>query len=152
FCNGRTSPLSELPIQYQGFAHWQREPFQEEALAEHMAYWAKQLGEGSLSFSLPTAGPRPSVRALREARRFIVLPPQLAASLCELSRKLGATLFMVTLAAFKALLYRCTWQEEIVVGSPIANRNRAETERLIGFFVNTLVLRTRLGGNPEFRE
>jgi aspartate racemase len=152
FYNGRTSPLSELPIQYQDFAHWQREQFREEALAEHMAYWVKQLGEEPLSFSLPTDGPRPSVRALREARRFIVLPPSLAASLTELSRKLGATLFMLTLAAFKTLLYRYTWQEEIVVGSPIANRNRAETERLIGFFVNTLVLRTRLGGNPEFRE
>jgi hypothetical protein len=152
FSEGRPSPLPELPIQYSDFAHWQREWFRGEVLESHLDYWKKQLGHAPADVGFPTDRPRPATRTFGGARHRVVLSPALVDSLKQLSLQEDVTLFMLMLAAFKTLLYRCTWQEDVVVGSPIANRNRAETEGLIGFFVNTLVLRTNLGGNPEFRE
>jgi amino acid adenylation domain-containing protein len=151
YCNGEASPLPELPIQYADFAHWQREWLQGEVLENQLSYWRKQL-EGVPVLQLPTDHPRPAVQTYRGASQSLILSATLTEALNALSRAEGATLFMTLLAAFNTLLYRHTGQEDIVVGSPIANRNRAEIEGLIGFFVNSLVMRTDLSGNPTFRE
>lgn len=152
FSRDEPSPLSELPIQYADFAHWQREHFQGERLENLIAYWKERL-RGSLPvLELPADRPRSKVQTFSGARQSLTLPAPLARQLQELSRAAGATLFMTLLAAFKVLLYRYTGQTDILVGSPIANRNRREIEGLIGFFVNTLVLRTDLSGNPTFLE
>lgn len=152
FSTGKPSPLPELPIQYADFAVWQRQQLQGEVLESQLDYWKQQLG-GSLSpLELPTDYPRPLVQTYRGARQSLELPKNLKRALRALSQREGVSLFMTLLTAFKALLYRYTDQEDIIVGSPIANRNRGEVEGLIGFFVNTLVMRTYLGDNPSFRE
>lgn len=151
FSTGQPSPLPELPIQYADFAAWQRQWLQGEVLDTQLSYWQKQLS-GIPVLQLPTDRPRPRVQTFRGARRSFSLATHLTQALKALSQKEKVTLFMTLLAAFKTLLYRYTSQVDILVGSPIANRNRMETEGLIGFFVNTLVLRTDLSGNPPFRE
>jgi hypothetical protein len=152
FSTGQPSPLPELPIQYADFAHWQREWLQGEVLEAQLSYWRKQLAGAPPSLELPTDRPRPAVQAFHGARQSLVLPKSLTEALKGLSRQEGVTLFMTLLAAFKVLLCRYTGEEDIVVGTPIAGRNRAEIEPLIGFFINTLVLRTDLSGGPSFRE
>jgi amino acid adenylation domain-containing protein/non-ribosomal peptide synthase protein (TIGR01720 family) len=151
YCIGEASPLAALPIQYADFAHWQREWLQGEILENQVSYWRKQL-EGVPVLQLLTDRPRPSVQTYEGARRNIALSPTLTAALHDLCRRQGVTLFMTMLAAFQTLLFRYTGQEDIVVGSPIANRNRTEIEGLIGFFVNSLAMRTDLSGNPTFSE
>lgn len=151
FCAGKPSPLTELPIQYADFSVWQRKWLQKHALKEQFNYWRQQL-KGVPSLELPTDRPRPPVQTYHGARHSKMLPKQLAKALKALSKREGMTLFMTLLAAFQTLLYRYTGQENIVVGTPIANRNRTEIEGLIGFFVNTLVLNTALTGNPTFFE
>ena len=146
------SPLPELPIQYADFAIWQRQWLQGEELARQLSYWKQQLDDAPPVLELPTDRPRPPVQSYRGTCQSVMLPKPLTKALQALSRREGVTLFMTLLAAFKTLLYRYTGQEDIVVGSPTANRTRAEIEGLIGFFVNTLVLRTNLSGNPSFRE
>lgn len=145
------SPLPPLPIQYADFAHWQREWLQGEVLKTQLAYWRQQL-DGISILNLPTDRPRPASQTYRGATQFLQLPKRLSEALDALSQQEEVTLFMTLLAAFQTLLYRYTQQEDIAVGSPIANRNRSEIEGLIGFFVNSLVLRTDLSGNPTFRE
>src|ERR687886_303732 len=151
------SPLPELPLQYADFAHWHREWLQgvgtthESPLATQLAYWRQQL-DGISTLNLPTDRPNPAIQSYGGATQFLELPPSLSKALEKLSQREGVTLFMILLAAFQTLLYRYTQQEDIVVGSPIANRNRSEIEGLIGFFVNSLVLRTDLSGNPTFQE
>ena len=152
FTTGEPSPLPELSIQYTDFAVWQREWLQGEVLEKQLGYWKQQLAGAPTALELPTDRPRPPLQGYHGACQYFVLPRSLAEELKALSQREGGTLFMTLLAAFKTLLYRYTGQEDILVGSPIANRNRAEIEELIGFFVNTLVLRTELGGNPSFRE
>jgi amino acid adenylation domain-containing protein len=152
FSTGQPSALPELPIQYADFAHWQRQWLQGEVLEAQLSYWRKQLVGAPPALELPTDRPRPAVQTFQGARQSIVLPKSLTEALKGLSRQEGATLFMTLLAAFKILLSRYTGQQDIVVGSPIAGRNRAEIEGLIGFFINTLVLRTDLSGDPSFRE
>jgi aspartate racemase len=152
FSKGKPSPLPELPIQYADFAHWQRQQRQGEVLESQLAYWKRRLNGLPSGLELPTDRPRPAVQTFRGAYQSLVLPASLSRSLKALSQEEEATLFMTLLAAFQTLLYRYTGQEDIVVGSPIANRTRAELEGLIGFFVNTLALRTNLSGNPGFRE
>ncbi|HEX8176352.1 MAG TPA: amino acid adenylation domain-containing protein, partial [Pyrinomonadaceae bacterium] len=149
---GQSPALAELPIQYADFAYWQRKCLQGETLESHLLYWKKQLAGELAALDLPTDRPRKAVQSLRGGRLAKVLPTALLESLKSLSRRESATLFMTLLAAFDALLYRYTGQEEILVGTPIANRNHVATERLIGFFVNTLVLRTQLSGRAGFRE
>ncbi len=149
---GEAAALPELPIQYADFAVWQRNWLQGAVLEEQIGYWKQKLGRGSPALALPTDYPYPAARSLSGGRCLRALPESLAAAIKALSRQENATLFMTLLAAFKVLLYRYTGQEDISVGSPIANRTRAEIENLIGFFVNTLVLRSDLGGNPTFRE
>ena len=152
FCAGGSSPLPALPIQYADFAHWQRQWLQGEVLETQIAYWKKQLANAPALIDLPTDHPRPAVQTFRGAHQSLVLPKHLQEGFKTLSRQEGVTLFMTLLAAFKVLLYRYTSQDDLIVGTPIANRNRLETEGLIGFFVNALVLRTDLSGNPSFRE
>lgn len=149
---GRTSPLPELSIQYADFAVWQREWLQGDVLDQQLEYWRKHLAGAPLSLELPTDRPRPTRQSFNGARESFSLSRELSARLAELSRREGATLFMTLLAAFYVLLYRYTGAPDIVVGTPVANRNRQEIESLIGFFVNTLALRANLSGDPTFRE
>jgi amino acid adenylation domain-containing protein len=152
YLQGQPSALDELQIQYADYAVWQREWLQGEVLQEQVRYWREHLGSDPPALELPLDKPRPSVQSFRGARRSLTLSDDLTAALKSLSRDEQATLFMVLLAAFKALLSRHAGQTDIVIGAPIAGRNRGETEALIGFFINTLVLRTDLSGNPTFRE
>ena len=152
FSRGQPSPLPELPIQYSDFAAWQRQWLQGEVLETQLSYWRKQLGGSLPVLQLPTDRPRPKAQTFRGAKYSFSLDSELTEALKELGQQEEVTLFMTLLAAFQTLLYRYTFQEDILVGSPIANRNRTETEQLIGFFVNTLVLRTNLSGNPTFKE
>ena len=147
----QTPSLPELPIQYADFARWQHEWLTGDVLAKQLGYWQKQLDDVA-TLQLPTDHPRPLIRSHRGARQSFALPRDLSESLIRFARREGVTLFTLLLAAWQTLLARYTEQTDIVVGSPIANRNRVETESLIGFFVNTLVLRTDFSGNPTFRE
>jgi amino acid adenylation domain-containing protein len=149
---GQAIELPDLPIQYADFAEWQREWLQGEVLSEQLSFWKEALAGAPAVLSLPTDRPRPAVQSFRGSHIKFALSKQLSQSLVALSRSENATLFMTLLAAFQILLLRYTEQEDIVVGTPIAGRNRVETEGLIGFFVNTLVLRTDLSGRPTFRE
>ncbi|MEH2381685.1 MAG: amino acid adenylation domain-containing protein [Nostoc sp.] len=151
FAHNQPSPLLELPLQYADFAHWQREWLQGEVLQTQLAYWREQLNGISI-LHLPTDKPRPAIQSYRGATQFLELPKKLIDALEKLSQQEGVTLFMTLGAAFQTLLSRYTHQEDIALGSPIANRNRSEIEGIIGFFVNSLVLRSNLSGNPTFRE
>ena len=152
FSNSKSSPLSELPIQYADFALWQQQSLKGEALETQIAYWKQQLGKTPPVLQLPTDYPRPAVQTFRGTRKSFSLTAELTKAIKALSQNEDATFFMTLLAAFKILLYRYTGIEDIAIGSPIANRNMSEIEQLIGCFVNTLVLRTDLSGNPTFRE
>ncbi|MCC5644529.1 amino acid adenylation domain-containing protein [Nostoc sp. CHAB 5824] len=152
FVNNKPSPLAELSIQYLDFAYWQRQCLQGDRLQTLIAYWKQQLGGNLPVLDLPTDSPRGPFPTFNGAQAKLVLSPSLSAELKNLCQQEGATLFMVLLAAFKTLLYRYTGQTDILVGSAIASRNRAELEPLIGFFVNVLVLRTSLDGVPSFKE
>ncbi len=145
---GSPSPLPELAVQYADFAVWQRRWLSGEVLERQLAYWREQLADAP-ALALPTDRPRPA-RGFRGAVEPFVLGATRTAGLAALSRRQGATLFMTLLALFETLLGRYTGQEDVVLGSPIANRNRAETEGLIGFFVNSLVMRGDLTGDPSF--
>ncbi|MEW6732306.1 MAG: amino acid adenylation domain-containing protein [Acidobacteriota bacterium] len=146
------SPLSDLPIQYADFAYWQRQWLQGEVLATRLAYWKRQLGGNLPVLQLPTDRPRPPLQTSNGDNQLLILPKKLSQALKSLSQQESVTLFMLLLAVFKVLLNKYTGQDDIIVGSSIANRNRIETEQLIGLLINTLVLRTDLSGNPSFRE
>jgi alpha-ketoglutarate-dependent taurine dioxygenase len=152
FASGRPSPLSDLPIQYPDFAVWQREWLAGQRLESQLAYWRKRLAGAPPVLELPTDFPRPATQSLRGATINLLLSASLKQKLEALGRKHDATLFMVLLAAFQLLLQRYTGKNDIVLGTDIANRNRAETEPLIGFFINMLVLRGDLSGDPTFIE
>ena len=152
FSAGSPSPLLELPIQYKHYAIWQRKVLRDAALENHLAYWKHQFDDAPPVFNLPSDRPRPNLQTSRGDRRALVLPNALSDALRALSQKAGVTLFMTLLAAFVTQLHRLTGQSDIVVGTPIAGRDRSETEDLIGLFLNTLALRTNLSGNPTFRE
>ncbi len=152
FSSGKPSPLPKPPIQYADFAVWQREWLSGEVLEAQLNYWKQQLGGDLPVLQLPTDYPRPPIQTYRGAQQSLELPPGLSKLLKTLCQQEGTTLFMVLLATFEILLSRYSGQEDIIVGTPIAGRNRLEIEGLIGLFVNTLVLRTDLSGNPSFRE
>ncbi|NJM65766.1 MAG: amino acid adenylation domain-containing protein [Acaryochloris sp. RU_4_1] len=157
FCKDISAPivpklLPDLPIQYADFALWQQHWLQDGLLDPQLAYWQQQLAGDLPLLSLPTDRPRPAVQSFKGKTQTWQISQSLTASLQQLSQQAGGTLFMTLLAAFKILLYRYTGQTDVLIGSPIANRNRTEIEGLIGFFVNTLVLRTDLSGNPTFQE
>jgi amino acid adenylation domain-containing protein len=149
---GSPSPLSELPIQYADYSYWQRNWLKGEVLEKHLSYWTEQLKGSPPELDLPVDFARPTVQTFRGSYRSRSLDPSLCEEIKALSRSQGASVFMTLLAAFNALLYKHTGQEDIVVGCPIANRKRAELEQLIGFFTNTLALRTDLSGDPTFIE
>jgi amino acid adenylation domain-containing protein len=152
FSAGEPSPLPDLPIQYADYTLWQREWLQGEVLESQLGYWRKQLEGAPQSLELPTDRPRPPVQTYQGGRRSLVIPERTTRALKALSQRENATLFMTMLAAFNVLLARLTGQEDIVIGIPIAGRNRPQTEGLIGFFLNSLVLRTDLSGQPTFVE
>jgi amino acid adenylation domain-containing protein len=149
---GQPCPLPEPPIQYKHYAIWRRQMFADAAFTTHLAYWKRQLRDSPPMLNLPTDHPRPLVQSFRGEGVALNVRPALVEALKALSREAGVTLFMTLLAAFKVLLSRLSGQEDIVVGSPVAGRDRSETENLIGLFLNNLALRTDLSGNPTFRE
>jgi amino acid adenylation domain-containing protein/non-ribosomal peptide synthase protein (TIGR01720 family) len=145
-------PLPPLPVQYADYAAWQRATMQGDVLARQLEFWKNHLAGAPPLLELPTDRPRPPVQGYRGGRLPFALPAALSRQLLELSRAENATPFMLLLAAFQVLLMRYSGADDIVVGTPIANRGRAELEGLIGFFVNTLALRTDLRGEPSFRQ
>lgn len=152
FTGGKPSPLPPLRIQYFDYAEWQRYWLQGEQLDRQVNYWKKQLASAPRLLELPTDHPRPAVQSSRGATLAFSLPAVLNRKVNELCRQEGVTLFMAYLAAFQVLLSRYSGQEDISVGTAIANRTNAEIENLIGFFVNTLVMRVDLSAEPGFRE
>jgi hypothetical protein len=149
---GEPSPLEELPIQYSDFAVWQREWLKGEALETQIEFWRKHLGGELPELKLAIDRHPPEERSHRAGHEYITLDARLTEEIRSLSNREGVTLFMTLLAAFKVLLYRYSGQEDIIVGTAIANRESIEREGLIGFFVNTLPLRSSLSGDPTFRE
>ncbi|MFL6202420.1 MAG: amino acid adenylation domain-containing protein, partial [Thermoanaerobaculia bacterium] len=145
FLQGRRSPLPALAIQYADFAAWQRRHLSGKLLESELAWWRERLAGAPPVLDLPTDRPRSTASAPRGALRALPLPR-------NLSRRSGVTPFMSLLAVFAALLRRHTGQDDLTVGTPIAGRNRIETEDLIGLFVNTLALRLDLSGDPPFGE
>ena len=152
YSRGEESPLPELPVQYADYAAWQKEWLRDEALEAQLSYWTQHLKGAPRLLDLPTDHPRPQQRSFKGAREPVTIPQDVYQSLEALSRREGVTLYMTLLAAWQTLLRHYSGQEDIVVCTPIANRNLTEIEGLIGFFANTLALRTDLSGNPTFRE
>ncbi|HKS10135.1 MAG TPA: amino acid adenylation domain-containing protein [Pyrinomonadaceae bacterium] len=151
FAAGRQPELPKLPIQYADFAVWQRTWLQGETLDRQLKYWQERL-DCAPTLELPTDRPRPPVQSYRGASLTHLIDRELTSRLKALARRENVTPYMLLLAVFKTLLARYTRQDDVVVGTPVANRNRTELEPLVGFFVNTLVLRTDLSGDPTFRE
>ncbi|MDJ0658849.1 MAG: amino acid adenylation domain-containing protein [Crocosphaera sp.] len=149
FSQGKPSPLPVLPIQYADFAAWQQKRLQGEALAPQLDYWKQQLGD-TTPITLPIDKPYPPTQTFNGAYESFVIPFDVTQQLKALAKQQDATLFMTLLGVFFVLLYRYTQQEDICIGSPIANRSHPEIEPLIGFFLNTLVLRVNLANNPNF--
>ena len=147
---GEADPLPTLLLQYADYAVWQRRWLASGVSAAQLDYWRADLAGAPTTLDLPSDRPRPPVPRQRGAARGFTLPASLAAALAARARQHDATLFMALLAGFATLLARTTGQEDLLVGSPVANRTHAETEGLIGFFVNTLVLRAELSGDPGF--
>lgn len=156
FCSepATPTPLPELSIQYADFAHWQRQWLQKEVLAARLNYWKGQLAGIPTTLNLEKLAGNPPLNTRKGecAAQSFLLPPDLSTKIRALSRQEGVTLFMALLASFQILLYRYTNQEDIVIGTDVANRDRPEIEPIMGFFVNLLVLRVDLSGNPTFRE
>ena len=151
FAAGQPSPLSTLPIQYADFAHWQRQWLAGDRINTQLTYWKQQLAAAPPVLALPTDYPRPAQPSAAGASITFALASEVSDKLKTISQQNGATLYMTLLAAFNTLLARYSQQDDIVIGSPIASRDRPELENLIGFFVNTLVLRTDLSGEPTFQ-
>jgi amino acid adenylation domain-containing protein/non-ribosomal peptide synthase protein (TIGR01720 family) len=152
FAQGRPSPLADLPVQYGDFAAWQHSWLHSELLENELSFWRRQLTGLPPLLELPADRPRPATQSYRGATRPLFLPGGLARQAEALARREGATMFMVLLSGFLALLARHAGQDDLAVGTPVAGRNWQEVENLIGFFVNTLVLRGDLSGEPSFRE
>jgi FkbH-like protein/FkbM family methyltransferase len=150
--SGRASPLAPLPIQYADFALWQREWLQGEEMHSQLAWWLDKLEGAETVLRIPADRPRTPVQAFNGAIHSFTLSPTIRDRLRPICEREGVTLYMALLAAFQALLHRYTGQRCIVVGSPIANRNRKETEELIGFFANTLVVRSDFPAGLTYRQ
>jgi amino acid adenylation domain-containing protein len=149
---GGSSPLPPLEVQYTDYAVWQREWLQGEVLEAQLAYWKKQLADAPAVLELPTDRPRPGVPSFGGALRRFQLGAELSERIGGLAKQEGVTLYMLLLAALQVVLSRWSGQRDLLVGSPIAGRTNAQTEKLIGCFLNTLVMRGDLRGNPAFRE
>ncbi len=151
FKDGRPTPLPELEIQYADFAKWQRDWLSGDVLEQHMNYWRNQLKDIQV-LELPTDFPRPAVAGQRGALIQFEWSPKLSNAIVSLCHREGVTLFMGLMAAFQVVLGRHASQNDVAIGTVIANRNRPEIENLIGFFVNSLVLRTRIHWQSSFRQ
>jgi acyl carrier protein len=151
FAAGRPSPLPGLPLQYAGHARRQRARLDSGDLERGLAEWRRIL-DGVAPLELPADRPRPAVRSWRGGTVPFALEPAATADLVELARREGSTLFVAVLALFQALLHRLSGQEDIALGTVVANRTDPDVAALIGFFVNSLVLRTNLSGDPPVRE
>jgi hypothetical protein len=152
FVAGEESPLPELPVQYADFALWQRRWLDGDVLAAQIDYWRRRLDGAPALLGLPLDRPRPPVASFSAAEHLQEIPEELAHAVRALGRRHGTTPFMTLLAAFQATLHAATGVTDLVIGTDVANRNRAETEGLIGFFIDQLVLRTDLSGDPTFAE
>jgi hypothetical protein len=152
FSQGYPSPLPDLPIQYADYAHWQHQWLHSEAGKAQLVYWIQHLHGPLPILELPTDRPRTAEMSLRTARQSFQIPKELISALTRLSQQEGTTLFMTLVAAFKILLYDYTGQEDIRIGTLVANRQHQDTEGLIGLLVNLIILRTHLGGNPSWRQ
>ncbi|MGE5402079.1 MAG: amino acid adenylation domain-containing protein, partial [Ignavibacteriales bacterium] len=152
FVNNEDPHLPDLEIQYTDFSEWQRKWLTGETLKRQLLYWKNELEGIKSLIELPTDFPRPAVQTFNGATRKTVFTKTILEKLREFSRMEGVTPYMTLLAAFQSLLHRYTGSDDLVVGTPVANRNRIETEHLIGFFVNTQVMRVRFTGNPTFSE
>jgi fengycin family lipopeptide synthetase B len=152
FAANKSSRLPELTIQYADYSVWQREWLQGGVLEKQLSYWKKQLASAPPLLELSIGKPRPTIQTQNGAHQSVKLPRELWEELKNLAQREGVTPYMLLLAAFQVLLSIYARREDIVVGSPIAGRNRTEIEGLVGFFVNSLVLRVNLSGNPRFRE
>ncbi len=152
FASGTPAPFTELPIQYGDFAAWQRQWLTGAVLDKQLDYWKQQLTGAPTLLELPLDRPRPAIKTSEGRTIYFQIDASLTQQLKDLSQQSGATLFMTLLAAFALLLSRYSGQDDIVIGSPIANRHRSEVEASIGCFINSLALRTKLTGNPSFRE
>ncbi|MEH2266221.1 amino acid adenylation domain-containing protein [Nostoc sp.] len=152
FCAGKPSPLTEPSLQFADFAHWQREWVNTAEAQAQLTYWQQKLSGSSPLLELPYDRPRPTEQTYNGDQVRMELPSDLCESLRVMSRQAGATLFMTMLGAFLVILHRYTKQDDISIGTAVANRRMQEIEKLIGMIVNNLVLRTDLSGNPTFRE
>ncbi|MCL6755247.1 amino acid adenylation domain-containing protein [Nostoc sp. CCCryo 231-06] len=152
FTQGQTPNLAPLPIQYSDYANWQRNWLQGEVLETQINYWKHQLNDAPPLLELPTDYPRPALQSYRGDRDRYSLSPDLTFAIKTLSQQQGASLFMTLLAAFSILLSRYSRQEDLCIGSPIANRTHSHTEGLIGFFVNTLILHNQIKPEQSFIE
>jgi amino acid adenylation domain-containing protein len=152
FSRDESVTLPELPVQYADYACWERELLEGGLLETEVAYWKQQLDSAPTLLKLPVDRPRPAVPSLRGSKEGVALSGRLLEGLRTLSRREGTTMFMTLLAAFNALLLRYTGQDDLLVGTPVSNRDRMEIEGLIGFFANTLVIRTDASGNPTFQQ
>lgn len=152
FQKGREHLLEALPVQYADFVLWQREWLNEERMQEHLKYWKEQLAGIPEELELERDRPRPAIRTFAGEQRQVCLGEELTAGLKKLSQEAGTTLYMTLLAGFAVLLERYSGQEDIVVGTPIANRQEAQLEDLIGFFVNTLAMRIRVNRQQSFED
>ena len=152
FAAGRASSLSDLPLQYGDFSQWQRAWLSGTVLKRELEFWRTSLGGDLPVMELPTDRPRPALQTSRGAMASVTIPAELSVKVSALSRKMGATLYMTLLSAFFILLARMTGQTDLIVGTPIANRTRKETEGLIGFFVNTLAIRTKVFGHSSMAD
>jgi amino acid adenylation domain-containing protein len=151
FCRGDASSLPSLSLQYGDFAHWQRTIFEKTQLQEQLSYWKEKLSGKIEVLELPTDFPRPAVARYQGGAVSFTINREVGDRFKQLCESQGATLFMGLLGVFSTLLMRYSGQQDLLIGTPIANRNRKEIEDLIGFFVNTLVIKTDLSGNPEFK-
>ncbi|GAA1591054.1 non-ribosomal peptide synthetase [Actinoplanes couchii] len=152
YATGSDPGLPPLPVQYADYAVWQREWLTETVIDAQLAYWRGKLTGMPAVLELPTDRLRPAVSTYEGSTRFFTLPRSVVDGLRAVAREHRATLYMVLLAAFKALLVRYTGQTDVVIGAPVANRRSAVLEDLVGFFINTLVLRTDCSGDPSFSE
>ena len=152
FLRGQPSALPPLPIQYGDYATWQRQPLQQTRFEEDLSFWRENLRGAPPVLELPADRPRPSVMSHRGNKREFRFDSTLAEDLRQLCRQERTSLFTIFAAALNTLLYRYTGQDDILIGIPIADRDRPELQSLIGFMIDTHVLRTDLSGDPTFQE
>ena len=152
YSDGRTPNLPDLAIQYADFSHWQRQWMQDDVIEFHLTYWRQQLEGAPMVLSLPADRQRPKCQTFNGAREFILMSKDLFDAIQGVSRQADVTVFMTLLSVYQVLLRAYSGQDDIIVGTPVANRNRAEMESLIGFFVNMLPIRTRLNINASFKD